>query len=346
MLNNLLNVFSNQGQIYGGLSFEWPWLWLLFPFPLLFIWLPATYGWHTALQVPFYERLAQAGITLDFNPQRLSRYLFLWLLWFMLILSASKPVWIGDPIQLSTRGRDFMLAVDISGSMETRDMRSGTRLVRRIDAVKSVLGDFINRRVGDRIGLILFGSLPYLQAPLSFDLKAIHTLLLESELGFAGQKTAVGDAIGLAVKRLHERPGKQRILILLTDGSNNAGHINPIRAAQLAREENIRIYTIGIGADSVSGGFFGRSRVNQSLDEYSLQQIAKTTGGLYYRARDPTSLNKISSALDKLEPLQQAEELFRPRTDLYYIPLAIAMLCSMLFTMLLMIKQYFMRSAL
>ena len=339
MFTDLLRLFVGDQISHGGINLEWPWAWWILPLPFIVAWFPVAYEYRAALQVPFYERLNNTltGISLNFNNLR--RHIFLWLLWCLLVFSASKPVWVGEPIQLPSHGRDLMLAVDISGSMDAKDMRSGTRWVRRIDAVKAVLGDFIERRTGDRIGLILFGSLPYLQAPLSFDLRAISTLLHESELGFAGQKTAIGDAIGLALKRLRERPSENRVLILLTDGSNNSGHIDPLQAARLAAEESISIYTIGIGADTVKTSF-GFGRRNQDLDEKSLRQIAEITGGQYYRARNPSALVDIYTTLDQLEPIQQAEELFRPRTELYYIPLSLACLGSMLFAGLLITQQY------
>jgi Ca-activated chloride channel family protein len=344
MIGELLDALSGENAIYGGMHLEYPWVLLLLPLPFLMTWLPAAYEYRAALQAPFYQQLSNINASPGINHAHIRRHLFLWALWFLLVFSAAKPVWVGDPIQLPTRGRDLMIAVDISGSMDTRDMRSAGRWVRRIDAVKSVLSDFIERRKGDRIGLILFGSLPYLQAPLSFDLQAVSALLDEAELGFAGQKTAVGDAIGLGLKRLYERPGDQRILILLTDGSNNSGHIEPLQAARLAAEENIHIYTIGIGADAVPGSFGRRTR-NRDLDERSLQRIAQITGGRYYRARNPKALSAIYQTLDELEPIQQADELFKPRADLYYISLAIALLCSMLFATMLVVKQYRSRGA-
>lgn len=343
MLATILEAFSSNSPTHSGIHFEWPWLWWLAPLPLLIAWLPASYDWRAALQVPFYDSLTKLHAPLHLNARRLGRNLLLWVLWLLLVLSASRPIWVGDPIHLSTQGRDLMLAVDISGSMDAKDMRSGARWVRRISTVKTVLGNFIDRRTGDRLGLILFGAVPYLQAPLSFDLKTIHTLLLEAELGFAGQKTAIGDAVGLAIKRLHQRPTDSRVLILLTDGANNAGNIDPVQAARLAAEKDIRIYTIGIGADASPSGFFGRLRANRDLDEHTLMKIAEVTGGKYYRARDPVALNNIYKTLDELEPIQQEEELFRPRTDLYYIPLTAVLIASMLFATILLARQYFTR---
>lgn len=325
----------------GGLVFEWSWVWWCLPLPLLIHWLPASYAWRGALLVPFYQRVGELRTGVAHSASQLGRQLFLWLLWLLLVSSASKPVWVGEPIQLSTQGRDLMVAVDISGSMDARDMRHSGGWARRISAVKSVVGDFIKRRAGDRMGLILFGEVPYLQVPLSFDLETVHTLLLEAELGFAGQKTAIGDAIGLAVKRLHQRPTEHKVLILLTDGANNTGRIDPVRGAELAAEEGIRIYTIGVGADAVPSGFLSsRRRANRDLDERTLKRIAAISGGAYYRARDPASLSEAYRVLDRLEPVQQEEELFRPRADLYHVPLAAALVASMLLAALLLVRQY------
>jgi Ca-activated chloride channel family protein len=230
-----------------------------------------------------------------------------------------------------------MLAVDISGSMRVEDMQMGKVLARRIDAVKQVGSHFIERRVGDRLGLILFGSKAYVQSPLSFDTRTVRQFLLEAQIGFAGQDTAIGDAIGLAVKRLRERPAGNRVLIALTDGRDTASSVAPLDAAKLAAEQGIRIYTIGIGADEMTvpglfGSSFGARQVNPSadLDEGSLQEIARLTGGRYFRARDPQELAGIYQLLDELEPVEQANAVYRPRQALGYLALAVALAVSFL----------------
>ena len=263
--------------------------------------------------------------------------LSLWLLWLLLLLAAARPVWIGEAIELPNSGRDLMLAVDISGSMQVKDMQVNQSLVTRMEAVKQVGALFIERRQGDRLGLILFGSNAYLQSPLSFDTATVKRFLLESQIGFAGQETAIGDAIGLAVKRLKERPAESRVLILLSDGKDTASAVQPLDAARLASELGIRIYTIGIGADRMTtpglfGSSFGSRQINPSaeLDETGLQKIAEMTGGEYFRARNPAELANIYLLLDQLEPIEQASASYRPRQALGYLPLLLALVISYL----------------
>ncbi|MFK7831056.1 MAG: VWA domain-containing protein [Congregibacter sp.] len=261
----------------------------------------------------------------------------LWLVWLCLVLAAARPVWIGEAIELPNSGRDLMLAVDISGSMRVEDMQVGDRMARRLDAVKELGSDFISRRSGDRLGLILFGSRAYLQSPLSFDVQTVERFLREAQIGFAGQETAIGDAIGLAVKRLKERPASNRVLILLTDGKDTASTVDPLEAAVLAADLDVRIYTIGIGADSMTlpgllGSSVGARQVNPSadLDEQSLVNIAEQTGGRYFRARDPQELANIYRLLEELEPLEVDKALYRPQQSFAALPLLIAFACSLL----------------
>ncbi len=166
-------------------------------------------------------------------------------------MAAARPQSVGETVHLPVTGRSIMLAVDLSGSMQTPDMRSGSHAVSRLAAVKAVAGEFIKHRAGDRLGLILFGDEAYLQVPLTLDRNTVRTLLDEAQIGLAGQQTAIGDAIGLAIKRLRDEPIKNRVLILLTDGASNAGNVDPLKAADLAAREGVRIYTIGVGADEM-----------------------------------------------------------------------------------------------
>ncbi|MCG8325261.1 MAG: VWA domain-containing protein, partial [Thiotrichales bacterium] len=232
---------------------------------------------------------------------------------------------------------DLMLAVDLSESMQQDDFIIRGQRVDRLTATKWVAGDFIERRVGDRIGLILFGERAYLQAPLTFDRETVRTLLYESAIGLAGGKTAIGDGIGLAVKRLREQTDTDRVLVLLTDGANTAGNVFPKEAAERAAGEGLKIYTIGIGADeSLVQSLFGTRRYNPSrdLDEATLKAIAEVTGGHYFRARDTAELEQIYSILDQLEPVEQDVQRFRPRTSLYYWPLAGAAMIALLLFLL------------
>ena len=322
------------------IEWVWPLMLLLLPLPLVVRrLLPPSGGDEAALRAPFFADwqalTAEQGNTMG-GSDRLS-LVGLWLVWLCLVLAAARPMWIGEPIELPNSGRDLMLAVDISGSMRIEDMKVGNAVARRIDAVKQVGADFIERRTGDRLGLILFGSNAYVQSPLSFDTGTVKRFLLEAQIGFAGQETAIGDAVGLSVKRLRERPADSRVLVLLTDGQDTASTITPQDAARLARDLDIKIYTIGIGADELTlpgifGSSFGRRQVNPSaeLDEASLKEIAQLTGGRYFRARDPAELANIYSVLDELEPVEQEAAVYRPRQSLGYLPLGVAIILSFL----------------
>ncbi|MBL4826388.1 MAG: VWA domain-containing protein [Spongiibacteraceae bacterium] len=321
------------------LTFELPWALILTPLPLLAYWLlPKTKQQQAALRVPFFDALAdlphQGSSTIKRSVIRLSTLTFIWL---CLIASASGPTWIGESITLPSSGRDLLIAVDLSESMKMNDMILNGERAPRIIAVKAVLHSFIERRKGDRLGLILFGSQAYVQAPLTFDRATVQQFLNEAQIGFAGKQTAIGDAIGLSVKRLRERPGDRHVMILLTDGANTAGQVKPVIAAQLAAEQNIVIYTIGVGADELTvpglfGGGFGSRTINPSkdLDEKTLQEIAKLTGGQYFRARNPLELLKIYQLLDQLEPVEDKQQTFRPRKALFYWPMSLALLLSFL----------------
>lgn len=317
------------------LTFEWPWLLILLPIPLFYrLWRSRSETSAPALKSPVYATLAsQTSGTTASNRWQWLVLILLALAWVSTLLAAARPTWLGDPVALPSTGRDILLAVDISGSMEQTDMSIDGKTVDRLTAVKHVVSDFVERRQGDRLGLILFGTRPYLQTPLTFDRRTMNTLLSEAQIGFAGDKTAIGDAIGLAIKRLKQRPENHRVLILLTDGANSAGEVQPLDAADIAASENMTIYTIGIGADvMLQRSFFGTKRVNPSrdLDEATLTSIAEKTSGQYFRARNPEDLEAIYQQLDKLEPVEQEAETLRPTKALFYWPLAVALIGSLL----------------
>jgi Ca-activated chloride channel family protein len=227
-----------------------------------------------------------------------------------------------------TTGRQLMLAVDVSGSMATPDMENNTS---RLQVVQQVAGQFIQHRYGDQLGLILFGTQPYLQAPLTLDLKTVQTFLHEALIGVAGPETAIGDAIGLAIKRLKNdatsnAKHSRMVMILLTDGGNNAGLMPPLDAAKLAADNGLRIYTIGVGA-AVQQGMFGSSG-NTDLDEETLQSIAKITGGAYFRATDADALQQVYAQINTLEPAAGHPQWYRPSTEWFFWPLGLALLFS------------------
>ena len=322
------------------MNFAWPWFLLALPLPWL-VWrfLPRTTEAHgSLLRVPFLEDMSSLPEVPGADASRRYRRWPVWLAWILLVMAAARPVWQGEPIEQSISGRDLLLAVDLSGSMEISDFVLKGRKVDRLTATKAVAGEFIERRVGDRIGLILFGERAYLQAPLTFDRKTVRTLLDESVIGLAGDKTAIGDALGLAVKRLRENPEGQRVLILLSDGANTAGSVAPLQAAELAARTGLRVYTIGIGADElVIRDLLGSRKVNpsQDLDEPTMRGIAEQTGGKYFRARDIRQLENIYQILDQLEPIERDKRYYRPVKELFPWPLAASLLvaaCLMLMT--------------
>lgn len=330
-------------------QFEWVWALAFLPLPIVVrVLLSPVQNRDAALRVPVVTefnavRSKGSGVATD----RLNLWLII-IAWIFLVSAAARPQWLGDTVELPVSGRDLLLAVDLSGSMEREDFILEGQAVNRLVATKMVAGEFIERRVGDRLGLILFGRNAYLQTPLTFDRETVQTLLYESVIGLAGKETAIGDAIGLAVKRLgasddasknsstvvdDSRKLSDKVLILLTDGANTAGEVEPLKAAELAAAKGLKIYTIGIGADEmVVRSFFSNRRINPSadLDEKTLSNIAQTTGGKYFRARDTAELAKIYSLLDELEPISKETQTFRPTASLFHWPLSVALLIATL----------------
>jgi Ca-activated chloride channel family protein len=315
-----------------GFTIAWPWLLLLAPVPwLLRLLMPASSsGDVQALRVPWFSAVAGGKAGWMRRPWLAMVAVLVWLL---LLFAASRPQWIGEIESLPVTGRDLLLAVDISGSMDTQDMILNKTAVNRLKVVKKVAGEFIQRRHGDRVGLILFGSRAYLQTPLTFDTETTATLLDESEIGLAGRETAIGDAIGLAVKRLRDDAAAERVLILLTDGANTSGEVQPLQAAEFAARDGLTVYTVGVGADEMMvQDFFGSRVVNPSadLDEDTLRTIAERTGGRYFRARDAKGLEKIYEILDELEPVESDVEIIRPVDELFFWPMGLAYVLALL----------------
>ncbi|MFN2359548.1 MAG: VWA domain-containing protein [Marinobacter sp.] len=316
------------------LSLAYPWVLLLALLPLLMRLRRRSSQSVEAPVFPVGHWLSDLpGVSRSGSRVPLWQQLLLLLTWLLLVLAMARPQHVGEQVQMPISGRDLLLAVDISPSMDEQDMVIQGRSINRLQAVKRVLDDFIQRREGDRLGLLLFGTEPYIQAPLTFDRATVQTLLDESGIGMAGRATAIGDALGLAVKRLRDRPQEQRVVILLTDGANTAGEIAPDKAAEIARAASVRIYTIGIGAESmVQRGLLGSRRVNPSrdLDEELLKRIAQQTGGEYFRARSLPELEMIYESINQLEPIELEGKHYRPVTELYFWPAGIAALIWML----------------
>lgn len=333
------------------MSLLWPWALAAFPLPfILRLILPrAKQANDAALRVPDLSAY-EIGENNTFASKKSRWPLLLYLLaWSCLLLAAARPQWTGEAIELPISGRDLMLAIDISKSMD-HPIRHDRGAVSRITATKAVASAFIEKRVGDRIGLILFGDQAYVQVPLTFDRTTVTTLLDEAVTGLAGQATAIGDAIGLAVKRLvaqenentHNQSSpntiqrnisEERVMILITDGVSNRGEITPLKAAELAASKGLKIHTIGIG-----------NRGSRELDEVTLRKVAEITGGKYFRAYNTADLQEIYQLLDQLEPVEKDVKSYRPVKTLFYIPLAASLVIAALLALILYAPQFSFRS--
>lgn len=334
-------------------SLAWPWVLLALPLPIVARKLMSESPslQDAGLKVPSLSVFSAVAQRPDAEQLRNWRFWVAAIAWVLLVVSAARPERIGDELDVPVSGRNLMLAVDLSGSMDQKDFELGNRRVDRLTATKAVASDFISRREGDRIGLILFGERAYLQVPLTLDRETVKVLLLEAFIGLAGEKTAIGDAITLAVKRIHDQQGdaSEQVLVLLTDGANTAGEIEPLKAAQLAQQVGLRIYTIGIGAEQleVSSLIGGRRNINPSadLDEATLTGIAELTGGRYFRAKDTAGLQDIYRLVDELEPVDEPEAGFRPVKSLYYWPLGGAFALAAFLCVVSLMQNLVMRRA-
>jgi Ca-activated chloride channel family protein len=312
------------------IEFALPWLLLALPLPLIIYWLPAKQRTEAAaLKMPTLVYGLEQSHSSASTKQ--SPLLLLSLLWLLLVAAAAQPQWLGESVNIPTQSREMMVAVDLSGSMQVEDMVLNGNAVNRLVMLKSVLGDFIERRNGDRLGLILFGDDAYMQTPITFDRNTVQQMLDEAVLGLVGKQTAIGDAIALAVKRFDAKKESNKVLLLLTDGQNTAGRITPDEALELAVAKGVTIYSVGIGADvMIQQSLFGQRQVNPSseLDEKTLLRLAKQTNGQYFRARSSDDMNEIYQLLDKLEPVEQDQQQMRPLTALFYYPLALAFILA------------------
>lgn len=304
--------------------FAWPWLLAALPLPLLARWWlpPAGAAEAPALKLPEAESRLHIvpGVAGGVRMRGMPWIAFI--AWALLCIAAARPQALG-PVQAPPQsGRDLMLAVDLSGSMEEPDMELGGQQVDRLTAAKAVLADFLDRRASDRIGLVVFGQRAYAVSPLTLDRESVRRQLRDAMVGMAGRETAIGDAIGLAVKRLRTQPAEHRVLILLTDGENTAGVMTPKKAAELARAENVRIHTIAFGGEGGMVSVFGMQMpmpgMQNGIDEDTLRQVADATGGKFFRARDTRSLAGIYAEIDRLEPVQREGAAVRPRIELYW----------------------------
>lgn len=311
-------------------EFAWPWLFVALPLPWLLRYVLRPVKPAQALNLP------QPGLSLmqaSVSRAPFAATALLALAWLCLVTAAARPQYLGPPEPQKRSGRATMLAVDLSGSMSLDDMQLAGRMVTRFAAVEAIAGDFIDRRVGDELGLILFGTQAYLVTPLTYDLDAVRAQLHGAVVGLPGRETAIGDALGVAVKRLADMPEQARVVVLLTDGVNNAGSIAPREAARAAKAAGVRVYTIGIGANALRvPDFFGSRVVNPSadLDVGMLTDIANQTGGRFFRATDTDELAQAYRAIDALEPVPQEGAALRPRFELFRWPLGAALVLLVL----------------
>lgn len=318
-------------------GFAFPMMFLLLAAPLIMrVVLPRVNDKNEdALKVPFFEdmrRLSPAGGRSVFSGLRFRRLLGA-LIWILLVTAAANPQWVGEPSKVPSEGRNLMLVLDISGSMQEADFAIQNQAVRRWDAVQAVADAFVQKRQGDRVGVVLFGERSYLYVPLTYDLKTVSDLLKEADVGMAGSQTAIGDALGLALKTMIDVPAESRVVVLLSDGAANAGVMKPLEAAELAEKMGVKVYTIGAGSDMVQMmGMFGMMQMprGDEIDEKTLQEIARKTGGRYFRAKNTRELLEIYKEIDDLEPVVNDDVFVRPVKRLFYYPLSAAFVLSVL----------------
>lgn len=316
------------------LVFAHPWLFALLPLPwLLRAVLPPRRSSQTTVRVPFGKRLVEASAPGAGRCVDAARSLVApTLIWVLALVATARPQWIEPPVTKETPARDLLLLVDLSGSMEQEDFDDGMgKRVDRLTAVKGVLGDFLEKRQGDRVGLVVFGDAPYLQTPFTTDLDLAKRLLDECRVGMAGPRTALGDAIGLGVGLFDKSELPAKTIIALTDGNDTKSQIPPVEAARVAAQRGVRIHTVAIGDPTTVG--------EDKLDEQALQEVAKAADGSYFFAADRKSLQGIYDELDKIETREIEIESHRPRKDYYYVPLALALALSMLSRLTLALKH-------
>jgi len=308
------------------LTFAHLWIFVLFPLPwLLRAILPPRRTAVVAVRVPFGDRLRKAvavGPSASTVAHQTWRLLIPALVWVLLLIAMARPQWLEPPLSKELPTRDLLLLVDLSGSMQQEDFTNAAgEKVDRLSAVKEVLGNFLIRRKGDRVGLGVFGDAPFLQAPFSTDLNLVRLLLDQTAIGMAGPRTAFGDAIGLGVSLFDQSDAPAKTIIALTDGNDTKSQVPPVEAARIAKQRDIRIHTVAIGDPATVG--------EEKLDESTLRDVATTAGGSYFFANDRHNLMGIYDELDKIETRQVKVISHRPHRDLFYWPLLVALLLSL-----------------
>lgn len=312
------------------LQFSYPWALLLLPLPLLVYFLaPAYREPRTAVRVPFMDLLyrltgQQAGTKNDVARRTWMQKAQLTLGLLALVVALARPTWLDPPVVQELPMRDLLVALDLSGSMETQDFSDDTGdSSDRLTAAKQVLEQFLQRRKGDRVGLIFFGSAAFVQAPFTEDLDVVRELLDEAQVRMLGPRTMMGDAIGVAIRMFERSEVDERVLIVLTDGNDTGSMVPPLRAAEIARDNGVTIHTIAMGDPQAAG--------EQALDEVTLKSVAAATGGQYFHANDRAELEGIYRTLDELNPKQVETQSYRPEHELYFWPLGFVIVVSLLF---------------
>jgi Ca-activated chloride channel family protein len=308
----------------------YPWVFLLLPLPLLILYLaPAYREPRLAVRVPFMDRLLRVtgqavgpgGALVRRTRMQKVQVAFAWL---ALLAALSRPTWMEDPIVRELPMRDLLVALDLSGSMDTRDFTDAAgQLTDRLDAAQQVLDQFLSRREGDRVGLVFFGSAAFVQAPFTEDLDVVRELLGEAQVRMLGPRTVLGDSIGVAIRLFEKSEVDERVMIVLTDGNDTGSLVPPVRAAEIARDNGVTVHTVAMGDPAAAG--------EQALDEETLSAVAETTGGGYFHAGDRVELEGIYRALDRLNPRQVESISYRPERELYFWPLGAAVIFSLSF---------------
>ncbi|WP_165831903.1 MULTISPECIES: VWA domain-containing protein [Gammaproteobacteria] len=315
-------------------EFAWPWVWVLLPVPVIYWFIKP---WSRSGQRFSFPNIKKRALGIEHNvASRKIKYLFPLWVWALLVAGMSQPRWVGEPIPVEQEAREILVAMDLSGSMQVDDMVMQGQRVTRLYAAHSILADFIRRRTGDRVGLVLYADSAHLYVPVTSDLETVAELAEEAEIGLVGQRTALGDAIGISIRYFLEREAEQKVVIMLTDGMVNSGNLDAEDAIQLAQSNDVKIYTVGIGADEMLvSGLFGNRRINpsQELNEVFLQQVAEVTDGEYFRARSAEDMERIYETLDQLEPVQSDEQFFRPFQSLTHWFIILALVSVLLFEM-------------
>lgn len=326
------------------IEFAYPFAFSLLLLPFIYrAALPAIKGMHgdgLRVPLPFFDDIKQIkqesgeilGFSINEKHTKKIKFYLLFLIYALLTTAITKPQLVGEAIPLKSENREILMIMDISTSMLERDFAVGNRRIDRLTAVKKVASDFIEKRNNDKIGLILFGTNAYLQSPITHDRKSVEETLLSMDAGMAGNSTAIGDALGLALKKIKDGTNKdKKVIILLTDGENNDGSLSIEEAINLAKEEGIKIYTIGVGSERnlVQSMFgFNIQLGDDELDEKSLKELADVTGGSYFRARDTQSLQEIYKIIDQMEPTANEDKFTQEVEDIYYLPLILALALS------------------